>query len=405
MIPLWAIALGTTLLMQTIASFMDQSLPIIAPLLTSSAGFRPERIGNISSLNSIGTVLFLLFGGAILARLGPVRTLQVGSLMAAIGLAIAATGWWPILVIAALVMGVGYGPSPPAGSRILAATAPKQHRTLIFSIKQAGAPAGGALAGLILAPIAARFGWHVALLASMVIGLTAAAAITPLRRRLDIEREPDRDIGVRALFNRLNLMRPVRLLLAHPRIASITVLSVSFAMVQGSLFSFSVTYLAVEKHLSLPSAGFAYACMQSAGVFARIFLGWLADRTGQPAWNLTVQAFVACTLVIGFAWLPDHPPLALASAVAGATGFFAASWNGIYMAEIARLSPSDQVAEVTASCTVFTFLGYLLGPTLFSFLVTLTSNWTIPFFVMAAQLGAMAVTQVLVLARRVRLAN
>jgi hypothetical protein len=75
------------------------------------------------------------------------------------------------------------------------------------------------------------------------------------------------------------------------------------------------------------------------------------------------------------------------------------------MAEIARLSPSDQVAEVTASCTVFTFLGYLLGPTLFSLLVTLTSNWTIPFFVMAAQLGAMAVTQVLVLARRVRLAN
>src|SRR5271163_2928213 len=108
-------------------------------------------------------------------------------------------------------MGGGYGPSPPAGSRILAATAPKQHRTLIFSIKQAGAPAGGALAGLILAPIAARFGWHVALLASMAIGLTAAAAITPLRRRLDIEREPDRDIGIRALFNRRNLMQPVRM--------------------------------------------------------------------------------------------------------------------------------------------------------------------------------------------------
>jgi hypothetical protein len=75
MIPVWAIALGTMLLMQTVASFMDQRLPIIAPLLTRSAGFRPERIGNISSLNAIGTVLFLLFGDALLARLGPVRTL------------------------------------------------------------------------------------------------------------------------------------------------------------------------------------------------------------------------------------------------------------------------------------------------------------------------------------------
>mgnify|MGYP003347142796 CR=1 FL=1 len=46
----------------------------------------------------------------------------------------------------ALLLGIGYGPMPPAGSRILAATAPKQHRSLIFSIKQAGAPAGGAIA-------------------------------------------------------------------------------------------------------------------------------------------------------------------------------------------------------------------------------------------------------------------
>jgi MFS family permease len=196
-IPLWVLALSTTLGMQTVASFLDQSLPIIAPLLTAGAGIAPERIGNISSLNSLGTVLFLLFGGPILARFGPIRMLQAGALMAVCGLAVASTGWWPALIGAALVMGAGYGPSPPAGSRILAATAPARHRTLIFSIKQAGAPFGGALAGLILAPAAAHWGWPAALIVAMAVGLGAAAIITPARQRLDIEREPDRPIGPR----------------------------------------------------------------------------------------------------------------------------------------------------------------------------------------------------------------
>ena len=145
--------------MQTVASFLDASLPIIAPLLTAGVGIAPERVGNLSSLNSLGTVLFLMFGVPILARLGPVRTLQAGAVLAASALSVAATGWWPALIVAALLMGIGYGPSPPAGSRILAATAPPRHRTLIFSIKQAGAPAGAAFAGLTLAPAAATWGW------------------------------------------------------------------------------------------------------------------------------------------------------------------------------------------------------------------------------------------------------
>src|SRR5205823_4841434 len=56
-IPAWVLALGTTLGMQTVASFLNQSLAIIAPLLTAGVGLAPERVGNLSSLSSLGTVL------------------------------------------------------------------------------------------------------------------------------------------------------------------------------------------------------------------------------------------------------------------------------------------------------------------------------------------------------------
>ena len=105
-------------------------------------------------------------------------------------------------------------------------------------------------------------------------------------------------------------------------------------------------------------------------------------------------------MVVGWAALPDRPSVLLAGLVAAATGFFAASWNGIYIAEVARLSPPDQIAEVTSSSVVVTFLGYVLGPSIFSLLVTWSAGYGVPFALVAGQLAVMAVVQVAVLARR-----
>jgi len=398
-IPLWVLALSTTLGMQSVASFLDQSLPIIAPLLTARAGLAPERIGIISSLSALGVILFLVFGGPILARLGPVRMLQIGALTAVCGLAIAATGWWPLLVIAAIMMGFGYGPSPPAGNRILAATVPARHRSLIFSIKQAGAPLGGALAGVILAPTAAEWGWQAALVISISIGVLAAVIITPTARRLNFEREPDRPVGPSALFNPRSVAAPFLLLKESPSLLIVTGLAFSFAAVQGSLFSFSVTYLTLDRHMPLTQAGFAYAAMQFSGVFARVFLGWLADRTGRPSLNLSVQALIAAAMVVLYGFLPEEPSIATVAVVCGAAGFFAASWNGIYMAEIVRLSPAKLITETTSSSTVMVFLGYMSGPTIFSLLVSWSGSYRLSFLVIAAQLALMAVAQLALLSR------
>jgi MFS family permease len=395
--PPWLLALGATLLVQSAASFMNQCLPVVAPLLTASTGLAPERIGNLSSLTSLGTVLFLVFGSALLARLGPVRTLQCGAAVSAIALVLAASGWWPVLLVSALMLGVGYGPTPPAGSRILAATAPPAHRTLIFSIKQAGAPAGGALAGLIVAPVAVAFGWPSALLLAIVAGSVSALSISPLRRMMDAERDSHRSIHPRALFQRQNLLAPVVALRGSRLLLTITILSVSFSMVQGTLFSFSVTYL-TQRGLTLEQAGFAYACMQGAGVFARVLLGWLADRTGRPSVNLTVQAYIAGVLVIVYGLMPVDASLALTATIATAVGFFGASWNGIYMAEVARLSPPDRVADATSGSTMFTFLGYVAGPSLFALAVP-AFGWSVPFVAVGVQIIVMGVLQTVILIR------
>ena len=401
-IPVWVTALSATLLMQSVASFLTQSLPVLAPLITASAGLSPESIGNLAALVAFGTVLFLLLGGPLLARWGPVRTLQAGAAMSAVAMLVAAAGSAPALVLASLLLGIGYGPSPPAGSRILAATAPKGHRTLIFSVKQAGAPLGGALAGLATAPIAAHFGWPAAILATVAVALLAALAIQPLEKTLDAEREPNRSLTLMTLFRRETWAAPILALRLHGALPPLTVLAMSFATLQGCLFAFTVTWLTVDRGLGLVQAGTAFAFMQGAGVVARIVLGWLADRTGQPSLNLLVQAGVACAAGVAFALMPAGAPLAVIYTLSALVGFVGASWNGIYMSEVARLVLPRDVAAATSGSTLFTFLGYLAAPALFALVVSLTGSWRLAFLIAAGQLGVVGLGAAVMLRRALR---
>lgn len=388
--PAWVAALSATLLMQSVASFLTQSLPVLAPLITASAGLAPESIGNLSSLTAFGTVAFLLLGGPFLARLGPVRMLQLGALLGGLSMILAGFGTLFALVLASFVLGVGYGPSPPAGSRILAATAPKGHRTLIFSVKQAGAPLGGALAGLVSAAVATYAGWPAALAVAVLVAIVSAAIIQPLRGTLDAERDPRRPINLGAVLSPATLASPLTALRVDRLLPPLTALSVSFALVQGCLFTFTVTWLVETRHFTLVQAGSAFAVMQGAGVVARIILGWLADRTGTATRNLLIQAFVASGTVLALALLPLESSAALITLLCGASGFLAASWNGISMAEVARVSPPDRVGDVTAGTTLFIFLGYTIGPTAFAALVTFSGGWTLPLAATAVQLGVVA---------------
>ena len=386
----WLAALGATMLMQLVASFMGQSLPVIAPLMMASTGLAPERVGNLSSLTALATVLYLMIGGVFLARMGPVRMLQLGTAMAVTALLVASLGQAWAIFLAAFMLGLGYGPTPPAGSRMLAATAPPAHRSLIFSIKQAGAPAGGALAGIIAAPVALAYGWPAALMLAFGVGVFAILVIQPLRPAFDAERNRAQRLGLDAIFSPQAIRAPMAALRQNPLLPRVTLLSVSFAIAQGCLFSFTVTWLVEKRGLDLVLAGTVFAGMQLAGVVARILLGWVADRTGNALANLVAQGFGAGAAILALALLPADAgfwPLAL---IAVLCGFFGASWNGISLAEVARLAPPGKVAEATAGSTIFVFLGYVAGPSIFATLVSLTGSWTLPQILVAAQLLVMA---------------
>jgi len=384
----WVAALSATLLMQTIGTFLSQAVPVVAPLMTAELGLPPQMVGNFSSLNTLGAILFLLFGTPLVARFGPARMLQAGALVSCVALLFTAAGLVWALPLAAVLMGIGYGPTGPAGSRILQATAPPRHRVLIFSVKQAGAPAGGALAGLVAAPVAAIYGWQAALLTGVGVALIAIVAMQGLRAGLDTDRDPSRPLSEGFRWRRLAV--PLMTLRLSPILPPLCLQAFAFAALQGSLMSFTATWL-VERHgMSLPAAGTVFAVMLVAGVVGRLALGWAADRMGDATRSLSLHGMVAAGLTALWVIFGPGAPFAVTLLLAAGAGFTAASWNGIFLAEVARVVPADRVAEASSGAILLCFLGYLSAPTAFAFAVGATDSWLLPFLAACALLACIS---------------
>ncbi len=76
------------------------------------------------------------------------------------------------------------------------------------------------------------------------------------------------------------------------------------------------------------------------------------------------------------------------------------TWNGLYLAEIARLAPADEVAEGTAAVTFFTFAVYTVAPPAFAGLVWLGGYGVAWWCTAAVVLGSAAVLGATARARR-----
>jgi len=377
--PSWKAALATTLLIQIASSVLLQAQTVVGPSLTAAAGVPPHEIGTLAALCSFGAVWFLMGGMRLMTDLGPLRVLQLGVLVSAGGLLLGVTAYWPAALLAGLLVGLGYGPAPPAGNQLLMQTAPAQHRALIFSIKQAGAPFGSALAGLALPFVAESYGWRAALFAAAGAALLSVAAVEPYRAGLDRQRSRITRHALIGLVSPRMVLAPFQAIAVVPVLKRLAFAGCMFSFVQGSIFALFITFLVTRLDYDLQTAGLAFAIMQLTGTVARIVVGWVADRVRA---HLMVLALLglgssANILLVG---LMDKSWSGLAvMAVSAATGFLAASWNGVLLSEIARLSPPARVGETSSAATFFIFLGYVAGPALFALAIHWTGSYALAF--------------------------
>ena len=101
----------------------------------------------------------------------------------------------------------------------------------------------------------------------------------------------------------------------------------------------------------------------------------------------------ATTALFTAAW-----PLPAMLAVVAALGGTAIGWNGVYLAETARVAPAGQAALATGGCLFFTYVGVVCCPFLFGLLQRASGSYALSFA--AAAVAYAIVAAVLALRRR-----
>ena len=367
------VVLALTLLAQAMISMMALTPAVLAPVAQADVGVAASSIGIFTALVYAAAMLSAPLGGTFIARRGAVRVSQYCLLLSGSGLALCALAYPAALAAGALLIGCGYGPVTPASSEILVARTPERVRNLIMSIRQTGVPVGGAIAGMVVPMLLLAVGWKAVVLVIAMLCILCALGLEAVRGRYDRVRHDAPQTP------RPSLASLLRMVFSHAELRQGALASFTYAGIQLCLASFLVVFLTERAELTLINAGFALSAAMIGGIVGRVLWGVVADYIGSARVVLgalgIVMALSACVMS---QVTPGWPLLAIGvlCAVFGAT---AIGWNGVYIAEIARIMPSGNVALATGASLAFTYLGVVAMPFLFWLIVIVSASYAIAF--------------------------
>jgi MFS family permease len=334
------------------------ALPVMAPAIAADTGLAPSLLGVYSFVMWSSAMVGSSLAGELIARLGPMRVVQLSLALSAVALGCGAIGWTPALAVVPPLVGVACAIETPASSDILARVTRPKHRTFIFSLKQAGVQVGGMLAGIAYPAALPALGWRGALAVLAATMLAWALALEPMRRRLDAPRHapppPAAGSGRFALVWR------------HRALRDLATASFVFHAMQVCLNTFLVAYLVGEHGFSLAAAGLALTVAQFGGLVGRLGF-WLVVGPRLGVMTLLVGigfGMTAAALATGLA--AGVLPLPALWALCFLFGLTASGWNGVFLAEIARQAPPGEIARVTGGVMMMSYAGLILGPLAFS---------------------------------------
>lgn len=368
------LGIGFVLIYQSAVVAAVQTAPVLAPFAAHQLGLDADLIGFFTAIifavalvSSTGTTGIVARWGSFCGASASLATVALGAL------ALALANGLTLVLLGAILIGIGYGPVNSIGSRLLNRVALGRHRNLIFSFKQSSVAIGGAVAGLALPVIVLLTSWRIAAVAIVGLALFVGTLAHLVGRRLGHDGDPNASIRFKLPF------KPARDVLEDPDQRGLAIAVFAFSMAQ---FGFMSVYIAmIWSETALPPEGAAamLSLAMCASIVGRLYWGWRADL-GRPRHVLSTLAWSGVVMLLIVLLLDATWPWHAIAAMSVALGFAPMGWSGVLLAEVARTGEarggSGGILTATAGSMVFAYLGGLFGPALLSISVLTTGDYT-----------------------------
>lgn len=333
----------------------------------------PQRGLSVAQLAGLNTLLFgvgtlsALLAGRLLQRLG-------GWTVAALCAAAVALGMVCLIVdgplapwLAVLLFGLAFGPETPASASVLTRLTSAAQRPWVFSIRQTGNQIG-AMTGSVVLPLLLAAHPSGPYLAVAIVACAMAAWCLALARDTRLAPEARTPLAgpgtTRQALSTVVRSRPLQVL---------AFATLCYTATQVCLNTFLMSLAVHEWQLGVTQAAGWVAFLQAAGLAGRLFWGWCAQRTESAARLLgSLGLLIAGAGITLMAWRTPHQALAMTGLVA-LLGFSASGWNGVLVAEVARIAGARHAGALTGAVLVFGYAGLTATPLAFAALSHLAS--------------------------------
>jgi MFS family permease len=309
--------------------------------LERDIGFGVGRLGLATATFFGAAALAANPAGQAVARLGPGRSLRIGSLITLVSCLVAGTArvWW-VLPLATAVGGVANGLIQVASNLAIFDGVALGRQGLGFGAKQASVPMASVLAGISLPVIGLVFGWRWVFALAGLVALTLAASAPHFAGSKVVERNEPR-IG-----------RPPRALL-------LLALGGICGAMAGNGLSLFIVPSAVDIGIDEAAAGAVLATCSFLVVLIRLAAGWVVDR--RRSIGLAEMAWMAGAGAIGaFVLMATSTPelylVAMPIALLGAWG-----WPGVFFFTVVHSFPSFP-ARASGLVLSSNLTGTVIGP-------------------------------------------
>jgi predicted MFS family arabinose efflux permease len=346
---------------------------LMSPVLQDDLRVSRAAVGLLVGLFFGATGLGSRTGGALVDRLGARATVTADLVVVAACAGTAALlGHYGVLLVASVIAGFGYALCITGTNVAVAAAVPVTRRARALTVKTAGIPAQVAIGSLLGPSLGERFGWRAVMGGVAVVAAAVALlASATLPRGGTVERAADRG-PLPSGFVRFPIA--------------------CFLLIAGTqpLFSWVVPYLRDAAGLSLTAAGRLAAVGSALGVVVMIAVASRSDRLG-PGNRVPTIVVLCGACAVGGVLLAAGTR---AGVIVGAIGFVGGAVSqlaaiGLLHASIVDVAP-DAVGRGSGVAMTGYYLGALVAPWLFGFLVDRSGGFVTPWLVCAGSCVAAA---------------
>ena len=361
-------------------STIHMGIPTVVPLIQAELGLNLTEVGVLVSMINVGVVAAVLGMGKAADRYGERRIIGYGT--AACGLLVLtvhfAAGFIGLLVVF-LLLGVPVATSTPAGSKAVAGWFPDRERGMAMGVRQTGIPLGGTIGALTLPAMGLVFGWRWALSLVGVVTILAGLMV------LVCYKEPERPPGPGGAAPAGGLKDIVR----RSEIWVAAFYAAVLAGCQWCYISYIELYLTENVFYPLVFAAQLLAVGQACGGTGRIVFGIVSDRVffGRRVPVLVMLGALGVAAGIATALLSPGLPTWLVALVVSLLGLGAMSWQGLYLALVAKIAGTRVAGVAIGMTNTVAFVGVVVLPPVFGSIADYTESYETAWIAMAVAIA------------------